>query len=120
MVGPVVVPCYVGWYFTVVLGNGSVMPCCQSKEPIGRLDETHRFADIWASSIYGDVRKAAKALPAKSDLLKTAECDRCALRGRNIALHNLLKPWDRVDGGEQVKRFTPADFVRKMSGRYGH
>ena len=120
LVGPVVVPCYVGWYFTVVLGNGSVMPCCQSKEPIGRLTEERRFADIWASRHYGDVRIAAKSLPEKSDLLKTAECDRCALRGRNIALHNLLHPLSRIEGGDQVKPFTPLDFVRKLVGRHGH
>ena len=120
LVGPAVVPCYVGWYFAIVLGNGSVLPCCQSKEPIDRLTEGRRFADIWASDSYRDVRLAAKALPVQSDLLKTAECDKCQLRGRNIALHNLLHPLSRVEGGEDVKRFTAGDFVRKMAGRHGH
>jgi MoaA/NifB/PqqE/SkfB family radical SAM enzyme len=49
MVGPTVVPCYVGWYYTTILGNGSVMPCCQCASPVGHLTKERRFADIWAS-----------------------------------------------------------------------
>jgi MoaA/NifB/PqqE/SkfB family radical SAM enzyme len=119
MVGPTVVPCYVGWYYTAILGNGSVMPCCQCATPVGHLTKERRFAEIWASSEYAEFRTAAKSLPEKSDRLMTCECDNCALRPRNLAIHNLLHPLNPIQVGREVQRFTPRDFLRKMRGRYG-
>jgi MoaA/NifB/PqqE/SkfB family radical SAM enzyme len=99
MVGPTVVPCYVGWYHTAILGNGSVMPCCQCATPVGHLTKERRFAEIWASSEYAEFRTAAKSLPEKSDRLMTCECDNCALRPRNLAIHNLLHPLNPIQVG---------------------
>ncbi len=120
VVGPPVVPCYVGWYFTVILGNGSVMPCCQCAAPIDRVTDERRFADVWASREYADFRTAAKALPKKSERLMTCECDNCQLRPRNVALHNFLHPLNRIEAGQEVKKFSPKDFLRKMQGKHGH
>lgn len=100
---PQVVPCYVGYYFTVVLGNGSVLPCCQCSSPIGVVSDKRSFADIWASEEYVAFRKAARALPAPSEKLRTCECDQCYLRPRNISIHNLLHPLNRIAGdGEEL------------------
>ena len=120
MVGPPVVPCYVGWYFAVILGNGSVMPCCQCAEPIGQVTTGRRFGEVWASPEYAEFRTAAKALPEKSEKLKTCECDNCQLRPRNIALHNFLHPLKQIPAGQEVQSFKPRDFVRKLQGRHGH
>jgi MoaA/NifB/PqqE/SkfB family radical SAM enzyme len=117
--GPAVVPCYVGWYFTVILGNGSVMPCCQCKTPIGQITSERRFADVWASHDYGRFRTAAKALPQKNERLKSCECDNCQLRPRNLALHNLLHPLTQIEVGDDVEKFTPRAFLRKMQGHHG-
>ena len=111
VIGPPVVPCYVGWYFTVVLGNGSVLPCCQCTQP--------SFADVWASQSYAEFRTAAKQLPTPNARLMTCECDRCQLRPRNIAIHNFLHPLKRLDGSEAVQTFGAKDFVRKMQGQHG-
>jgi MoaA/NifB/PqqE/SkfB family radical SAM enzyme len=119
MVGPTVVPCYVGWYYTTILGNGSIMPCCQCASPVGHLTKERRFADIWASSEYAEFRNAARSLPKKSDRLMTCECDNCSLRPRNLAIHNFLHPLNQIQVGGEVQRFTPRDFLRKMRGRYG-
>jgi MoaA/NifB/PqqE/SkfB family radical SAM enzyme len=119
LVGPPVVPCYVGWYFTVVLGNGSVMPCCQCAEPVGTVSEDRRFADVWASPDYAAFRKAAKRLPQQSERLHGCECDRCQLRPRNIAIHNLLHPLNPIDGGEAVQVFTAKDVLKKLQGQHG-
>jgi len=119
IVGPPVVPCYVGWYFTVVLGNGSVLPCCQCTEPIDQVSKERSFADVWASQKYGDFRAAARALPAPSDRLKTCECDRCQLRPRNLAIHNFLHPLNRLPAGEAVQKFTLGDVARKIQGVHG-
>jgi len=117
MVGPAVVPCYVGWYYTVILGNGSVMPCCQCAAPIGQVTKERRFAEIWASREYVDFRTAARSLPAKNDRLRTCECDNCQLRPRNLALHNFLHPLNRIQAGHEVQRFTLTDSLRKMRGQ---
>jgi len=95
---PSVVPCYVGWYFTVILGNGSVMPCCQCSEPVGQVTKERRLADIWESKDYEEFRNAARALPEASDRLAACECGNCQLRPRNVAIHNLLHPLNRVPG----------------------
>ncbi len=120
VVGPPVVPCYVGWYFTVILANGSVMPCCQCAAPIDQVTNERRFADVWASREYADFRTAAKSLPEKNERLMTCECDNCQLRPRNVALHNFLHPLNRIEAGQEVKTFSPKDFLRKMQGKHGH
>ena len=120
VVGPPVVPCYVGWYFTVVLGNGSVLPCVQCAAPVGQVTDERRFAEVWASPEYASFRTAAKSLPEKNDRLMTCECDNCQLRPRNVALHNFLHPLDRIQAGQEVRGFTPMDFLRKMKGQHGH
>jgi MoaA/NifB/PqqE/SkfB family radical SAM enzyme len=118
--GPIVVPCYVGWYFTVILGNGSVMPCCQCAAPVGRLTRERRFKDIWASREYAEFRTAARSLPEGNERLATCECDNCQLRPRNLALHNFLHPASRLKSGGEVQTFTWRDFMRKMRGQHGH
>lgn len=110
--GPPVVPCYVGWYFTVVLGNGSVMPCCQCNKPLDQVTEERGFADIWGSDTYARFRTAAKNLPNPSNILASCECDRCMLRPRNISIHNMLHPWNRIEGGDDEQLFTIADLMR--------
>jgi MoaA/NifB/PqqE/SkfB family radical SAM enzyme len=120
MVGPPVVPCYVGWYFAVILGNGSVMPCCQCAAHTGQVTKERRFADLWASREYAEFRTAARSLPEKSDRLSTCECDNCQLRPRNLAIHNFLHPLNQIQAGTEVQRFKPADFLQKMLGRHGH
>jgi radical SAM protein with 4Fe4S-binding SPASM domain len=119
VVGPPVVPCYVGWYFSVVLGNGTVLPCAQCTAPIGQVTKDRSFAEVWASGEYAEFRTAAKALPEKHMRLETAECDNCQLRARNVAIHNFLHPLGRIEAGDEVEKFTARDFVRKMQGRLG-
>ena len=117
MVGPAVVPCYAGWYFTVILGNGSVMPCCQCAAPVGQVTNERRLADVWASPEYGEFRTAARALPKKSDVLESCECNNCQLRPRNLAIHNMLHPLNPIEGGPEVKYFAKALRARLQGKR---
>jgi MoaA/NifB/PqqE/SkfB family radical SAM enzyme len=119
LVGPPIVPCYVGWYMSVILGNGNVMPCCQCSNPLGQVTGERRLSEIWASQEYADFRVAARSLPAQSDRLMTCECDNCQQRPRNLAIHNALHPLNRIPAGKEVQRLTPTDFVRKMFGIRG-
>jgi MoaA/NifB/PqqE/SkfB family radical SAM enzyme len=93
--GPAVVPCYVGSYFTAILGNGQVMPCCQTERPIASLAEQD-FTAIWRGSAYAEFRRAARRLPAPSPALATCQCDACYFRPHNLAVHNMLHPLARV------------------------
>lgn len=86
-----VVPCYVGSYFTVVLGNGSVLPCCQIERPVGSLRH-QSFDEIWHGEAYREFRRAARALPTPHAALATAQCDRCYFRPHNVAIHRMLHP----------------------------
>ncbi len=110
--GPKVPPCYVGYYFSLVLANGTVMPCCQCNKPVDQLEEGKRFSDIWKSQKYDDFRTAAKNLPAPNDALDQCECDKCMLRARNISMHNHTRPWNRIDGGDSEQFFTLSDLIR--------
>ncbi len=113
---PSVVPCYVGWYFTVILGNGSVMPCCQCSQPVGQVTEERGLADIWASEDYEQFRSAARSLPDPSERLASCECGNCQLRPRNVAIHNLLHPLNQVQAGEEVK-FYSKSLLRRLQGK---
>jgi MoaA/NifB/PqqE/SkfB family radical SAM enzyme len=108
---PTVVPCYAGWYFANILANGSVMPCCQCSKPIDRISDTNTFGQIWASQNYREFRVAAKGLPMMSERLSSCECDRCMLRPRNLSIHNLLHPLNRIDVNDE-QLFTVKDLLR--------
>lgn len=111
--GPPVVPCYVGWFFTNILANGSVMPCCQCSKPIDRVGPNRRFKDIWRSQRYRTFRVAAKGLPeAGGEILDGCECDRCMLRARNVSFHNLLHPLNSIEIGGKAQLFKVRDLLR--------
>lgn len=89
------VPCYVGSYFAVVLGNGNIMPCIQIERPVGSLRDSG-FAQVWNSSPYREFRRAARRLPETSAPLETADCDRCYFRPHNVSVHNVVHPRARI------------------------
>jgi MoaA/NifB/PqqE/SkfB family radical SAM enzyme len=117
MAGDVVVPCYVGWYFTVILGNGEVSPCCQCSKAIDRVTPEHSFADVWKSDAYSRFRTAAKNLPNESKELDGCPCNNCHLRPRNISFHNFLHPFDKIAGGEDDQLYTIGDILRGRKQR---
>lgn len=87
------VPCYVGSYFTSILGNGRVAPCCQSRASMGTLGDAS-FRATWNGAAYRSFREASRALPSTaSTLLETSDCDRCYMRPHNLAIHRALHPF---------------------------
>jgi MoaA/NifB/PqqE/SkfB family radical SAM enzyme len=84
-------PCHVGSYFTSILGNGQVMPCCQTKRPLGSL-RTSAFSAVWRGERYRAFRSAARRLPARSAELATCECDQCYFRPHNESVERALHP----------------------------
>jgi hypothetical protein len=60
------IPCTVGWIYSRVMVDGSVIPCCRgSKKPLGSLHEKP-FRAIWSSAPYREFRQKALTLK-KSD-----------------------------------------------------
>jgi MoaA/NifB/PqqE/SkfB family radical SAM enzyme len=109
---PAVVPCYVGFYFTNILANGSVMPCCQCADPVDRVGEGKGFAEIWRSQEYREFRTAAKNLPVLNERLSSCECDRCMLRSRNLTMHNFLHPFSTIEPEDDEQLFAVRDLLR--------
>jgi hypothetical protein len=67
----------------------------------------------------GDTRRLRHPLEVQTDpgiepreRLKTCECDKCQLRPRNVAIHNLLHPLNQLQTGEEAKYYS-----RNLLGR---
>jgi radical SAM protein with 4Fe4S-binding SPASM domain len=60
-------PCYEGWYHTVIGPDGAVVPCCYcEQERLGNIAEQD-FARIWTGPRYRDFRRRALALPSTKE-----------------------------------------------------
>lgn len=102
--------CYVGWYFSLILANGAVLPCCQCTSAVGTVKEKS-FAEIWDSDRYQKFRAAARKLPERNSILASCECDRCMLRSRNASIERLLHPRRGLKGKNEAE-FTLRDVLR--------
>ena len=113
-------PCHAGSYFTVVLGNGAILPCCQTKSAVGHVERG--FRAVWRGERYAAFRRAARALPASSPELATCECDRCYFRPHNASIERMLHPWNASEGRgligvEQLLRMSRLDRDHPGGGR---
>jgi MoaA/NifB/PqqE/SkfB family radical SAM enzyme len=109
------VPCYVGSYFTSVLGNGRVAPCCQSRASMGSLADAS-FRALWNGAAYRSFRETSQALPSTaSTLLETSDCDRCYMRPHNLAIHRALHPFATSASSEPL--IQPVELLRRRRVR---
>lgn len=108
-----VVPCYAGWFFSLVLGNGEVMGCCHCSRSLGKVTEGVSFRDVWNSPPYRAFRSAARKLPRPSPELEGCTCDKCMMRPHNISMHNFLHPWSRIAVDDRDGLFRIADLAKK-------
>jgi len=81
--------CYAGWYFSMILADGTVSPCCQCMRTHGNIRE-RSFAEIWRSEEYQRFREQARNLPAQGRPLKGCRCHDCALSPHNEAFHRAV------------------------------
>ena len=111
------VPCYVGFFFAIVLGNGRVVPCCQTQKAVGDLGE-RPFTEIWRGESYRRFRRAARRLPQPDSALATCECDSCFFRPHNVTIHNLLNPASRIAAspGEEGMRLRDLLRLSRLEG----
>ncbi len=98
-----VIPCYAGAYFSLILADGTVNPCCECLRSMGSLRE-QRFKDIWRGAAYRRFRGEARALPAAGRELPGCRCYNCGLATHNLSLHKFIHPFSRSLNGQA--RFT--------------
>lgn len=76
-------PCYAGYFFTVILADGSVHPCCQALRELGDL-KRQSFAEVWGGEAYRTFR--GEGLEPRADDIPGARCGECGLKVQNAAL----------------------------------
>jgi MoaA/NifB/PqqE/SkfB family radical SAM enzyme len=87
------VPCLVGWFFARVMANGEVVPCCRAvMRPMGSLYQS-RFAQIWTSAAWAELRRHADE-PKSSPYYQGIGC----LKTCDNLMHNLQ--WQREVSGD--------------------
>lgn len=106
-----IVPCYVGHFFTLVLGNGNVMACCQTQEALGDVG-VESFRSIWSGPRYRRMRALARKLPATASELSAYECDRCFFRPHNLTVHKFLHPLSRSAWTNDERTMPLAEYAR--------
>ncbi|MCP3875286.1 MAG: radical SAM protein [Desulfobacteraceae bacterium] len=95
-------PCYAGWYFALILANGTVMPCCQCLKNMGNL-KNQSFKEIWNSPVYQTFRSEAVNLPDRNTTLDGCLCRECSFDTYNLLFHNVLHPLTKIKfNGESI------------------
>lgn len=83
-------PCYMGWIFSLIKADGSVVPCCGSNLVLGNINN-QSFKEIWHSDNYSKFRKAA--INKNFNSLTNCSClHSCTLREYNKVIYHLLNP----------------------------
>ncbi len=85
------VPCYIGWYFSIILADGTVNPCCECLRAIGTLKE-QRFKDIWYGESYREFRGEITDLPQSNGEVSGCRCYNCSFASHNLSLHKIAHP----------------------------
>jgi len=68
------IPCYVGWFFTRLLADGEIIPCCRGVDyPLGNI-MLQSFSDIWYSRAYNGFRSRAKLFKKNHPYFRKMNC----------------------------------------------
>ncbi len=104
------VPCYIGWFFSIILADGTVNPCCECLRALGTL-KMDRFKDIWYGEKYRKFRVENTNLPFAEKEIPGCRCHDCGFSLHNLAMHRVLHPvrGRRIEqdayGFEDLKQF---------------
>ncbi len=118
--------CYIGWYSTVIRGNGEVFPCCmlantEGYPPLGNVHEAS-FAEIWHGPQYTKLREELRAIAmghGRFDSREGRHCltfEFCAMRDACPFVKSLASPdfYAEVDGALDAARHQPAFALERM------
>jgi MoaA/NifB/PqqE/SkfB family radical SAM enzyme len=107
------VPCYVGWYFALVLADGTVGPCCECLKSIGTLQK-QRFRDIWFGEQYRRFRRTITHLPALGKEIEGCRCYNCGLALHNLSMHRVVHPLSGIS--RDIPTYGLRELLRFVSG----
>ncbi|MBI4581046.1 MAG: radical SAM protein [Planctomycetes bacterium] len=85
------IPCYIGWYFSIILADGTVNPCCECLRALGTL-QTHRFKDVWFGEEYRRFRGEITDLPNSGHEVSGCRCYNCSFALHNASMHRFVHP----------------------------
>jgi MoaA/NifB/PqqE/SkfB family radical SAM enzyme len=92
------IPCYIGWYFAIVLADGTVNPCCECLRKLGSLKQ-NTFREIWFSDAYREFRGETKDLPQREEEVAGCRCYNCSFSLHNRSMHRFVYPFSRDGQG---------------------
>lgn len=105
------VPCYIGWYFSIILADGTVNPCCECLRALGTL-QTHRFNEVWFGEAYRKFRGEITDLPNAGKEVSGCRCYNCSFALHNVSMHKFAHPLSNGTNGtpsyglKDLKRFV--------------
>lgn len=84
------IPCYIGWIYSRILCDGSVVPCCGCwSYRIGNLSN-RSFKEIWRSEEYWAFRKKSIEITKDASIAKECACYSCVHSGMNMGIYRRL------------------------------
>jgi MoaA/NifB/PqqE/SkfB family radical SAM enzyme len=89
-VGQSETPCYVGWYYSRMRLDGTIVPCPPCALPMGNLKEA-TFEAIWNGDAYRSFRRSASTRQGLASLGQHCDCKWCCHARDNSRVHNRFK-----------------------------
>jgi len=83
-------PCYVGWYFSRMRLDGTIVPCPPCALSMGNLNEA-TFEAIWNGAAYRSFRKNASTRRGLASLGQQCDCKWCCHARDNRGVHDRFK-----------------------------
>ena len=107
------IPCYVGYYFAVILADGKVIGCCACDRALGNA-ATDTFSAIWRSAPYHAFRQQGFRLPQQREPLAGCACYDCGMARHNLSFHRILHPWRAANLARQEGLYGLADLRQRF------
>lgn len=92
-----VTPCYVGWFYTRMRIDGTIVPCPPCALSMGNLAEAP-FEAIWNGAPYRSFRLKASTRQGLASLSGSCDCKYCCHARDNLRVHRLfnwIRPFSR-------------------------
>lgn len=84
------IPCYIGWIYTRILCDGSVVPCCGCYDyRLGNVSE-RPLRDIWHSREYAAFRSESINIRSNPSIARRCACHSCVHAGMNMGIYRSL------------------------------
>lgn len=110
------IPCYVGWLFSLITADGTVLPCCHCFALMGNV-KSQSFKQIWRSEAFSAFRADSIGLPERKAIVPNCRCDLCAYTKLNISLYNHLHPFNKRTLSEGQREFRIAQLLSSLSSK---